>query len=190
MSGRFTHFRIEGLHDIRTIDVPIKENRLVLVGENGSGKSTVANLIFFFLTNQWYRMLTYKFKTISAILDDQEIKVTREEISEIKLSERFLKKFSLRYRSFAQDFLASRSTDEILSSAEVRLHARNLGIPRSFLYEYVASFSDEDSFLSEKLEKVAQIIKNSITDQVVYLPTYRRIEHELASILHKPLPTE
>jgi predicted ATPase len=36
-----THFQIEGLHGRnRTIDISIRD-RLVLVGENGTGKSTV-----------------------------------------------------------------------------------------------------------------------------------------------------
>jgi recombinational DNA repair ATPase RecF len=47
MSGRLTQFRIEALHNTRTIDIQIEDNKLVLVGENGTGKSTVANFIYF-----------------------------------------------------------------------------------------------------------------------------------------------
>ncbi len=41
-----TRFRIEGLHNQRNIDITMKDNKLILVGENGLGKSTVANFIF------------------------------------------------------------------------------------------------------------------------------------------------
>lgn len=64
MPGTLSRFRIEQLHARRTIDVEIQDNKLVLVGENGTGKSTVANLIYFFLTRQWERMLKYEFKSM------------------------------------------------------------------------------------------------------------------------------
>jgi ABC-type polysaccharide/polyol phosphate transport system ATPase subunit len=54
MSASITQFRIQALHGLnRAIEIPIRDNRLVLVGENGTGKSTVANLIYYALTQQW-----------------------------------------------------------------------------------------------------------------------------------------
>ena len=51
-----SRFQIQGLYNRRNIDVIIEENKLVLVGENGTGKSTVANIITFFLTCQWMKL--------------------------------------------------------------------------------------------------------------------------------------
>ena len=86
MTGTLTRFRIENLHQMRTIDVPIKDNKLVLVGENGTGKSTVANFIYYLLTRQWHRMLEYEFKSILAVIDDREIVVSREDIVDLSES--------------------------------------------------------------------------------------------------------
>lgn len=41
MSGILSRFRIEALHNSYTIDVTIKDNKLILIGENGTGKSTL-----------------------------------------------------------------------------------------------------------------------------------------------------
>ena len=41
MSEAFTRFRIEALDNRYTYDVPIRDNKLILVGENGTGKSTM-----------------------------------------------------------------------------------------------------------------------------------------------------
>ena len=48
MSISISELTIEELWGYQTFRIPIKDNKLVLVGENGIGKSTVANLIYFF----------------------------------------------------------------------------------------------------------------------------------------------
>lgn len=58
MPLKLTHFSIEGLHGNRDFNIPIVDNRLILVGENGMGKSTVAIFIFFCLTRLWDRMVS------------------------------------------------------------------------------------------------------------------------------------
>ena len=46
MSQTLSSFCVTGLHNSRTIDVRLEDGRLVLIGENGTGKSTFANLIY------------------------------------------------------------------------------------------------------------------------------------------------
>ena len=100
MLGKLSRFRIEDLHNVRTINVHIEDNKLVLVGENGTGKSTVANFIYFFLTRQWHRILNYEFKRIVAILDSKEFIVDREELVKIdtQVSEDFLSVLCVRWK--------------------------------------------------------------------------------------------
>jgi ABC-type Mn2+/Zn2+ transport system ATPase subunit len=64
MAGQLKRFRINRLHGARTLDVEIQDNRLILVGENGTGKSTVVNFIYFVLTEQWGRMAHYDFDSM------------------------------------------------------------------------------------------------------------------------------
>jgi predicted ATP-binding protein involved in virulence len=81
MPTALTQFQIEGLHGRnRTIDIPIRDNRLVLVGENGTGKSTVANLIYYTLTQQWRRIAEYRFSHMSVRASDALIRFTHEDI--------------------------------------------------------------------------------------------------------------
>jgi ABC-type branched-subunit amino acid transport system ATPase component len=73
MAGILSHFRIEALHNRHTIDVPITDNKLVLIGENGTGKSTVTNFIYFFLTRQWRRLLSYEFRRVVATIISRRV---------------------------------------------------------------------------------------------------------------------
>lgn len=80
MSGIISRFQIEALHNQKNFDVKITDNKLVIVGENGTGKSTVANFIYFFITRQWHKMIGYDFKKIIVTLDTEEIIVERKDI--------------------------------------------------------------------------------------------------------------
>jgi recombinational DNA repair ATPase RecF len=80
MAATFSRFCIEGLHNNRTVDITIEDNQLVLVGENGTGKSTVVNYLYFFLTMQWQRLLDYEFTALTAEINGEMLTFTREEI--------------------------------------------------------------------------------------------------------------
>jgi ABC-type cobalamin/Fe3+-siderophores transport system ATPase subunit len=51
-----TEFAIRGLYGYRDITIPIRDNKIVLVGVNGLGKTTIINLLYFFLSRQWYQL--------------------------------------------------------------------------------------------------------------------------------------
>jgi predicted ATP-binding protein involved in virulence len=48
MCNTLDRFRILGLHGKKNIDVAISNNTLILVGENGSGKTTFLRILFHF----------------------------------------------------------------------------------------------------------------------------------------------
>lgn len=189
MANTLSRFRIEALHNRYTIDVPINDNRLVLIGENGTGKSTVANFIYFFLTAQWRRMLDYEFKAVFATIDAIDIELTREELlksRELFKSESadlYLKPFPLSIKRRLLDLLEVYPTEELLNNpANLSYYSSQFNMSPSLLMDLLNHLSDISPLLSEPLQKAVQRLKLSITDKVLYLPTYRRIEQDLTSI--------
>jgi predicted ATP-binding protein involved in virulence len=77
---KITEFSVQRLHGHTNATIPIADNRLILVGVNGIGKSTVLNLLYFFLSRQWSRLLEYQFTEIRLKLGSQRLALTREEI--------------------------------------------------------------------------------------------------------------
>ena len=178
MPGMLTRFRIEALHNRYTIDVPIIDNKLILIGENGTGKSTVTNFIYFFLTRQWHRMRTYKFKRVVATIDSIEIDITKEDlrkrdkIFEIEDEASSLRRFPPRKRNRLLEILANRSSEDFLRHPDyvVRL-ASELDISPSVILDLLEHLPT-GSFpqISDELRSANETLKDRFPSRVLYLP--------------------
>jgi hypothetical protein len=180
MPGLLTQFRIEGLHHNRTIDIPITDNKLVLVGENGTGKSTVANFIYFLLTTQWTRMLEYDFKSITAVIDSKEYRFSHNDIS--NLARRDFIPGELLLPAFITQELET--IVENFSLEESLIHSRRIAQELKVPYQLIRREIEriQKNAIPKEFKETVQSLKESIADQVLYLPTYRRIERDLETI--------
>ena len=204
MTSKLSRFRIESLHNLRTIDVVISDNKLVLVGENGTDKSTVANLIAFFLTRQWSKMRDYEFKRIVAHLGDKEIAVSHDLIMKTDPKEfrELLHRVPAKLTREFESVVGEISLDEIQSNpGRLRSIADATGIALPVLADYFAhnladyfahnltdylarglAHDSEEQLQHRELRKTGNLISTAVKCQVLYLPTYRRIEQDLQAI--------
>jgi predicted ATPase len=189
MTTSLTRFRIENLHGRRrTLDIPIVDNRLVLVGENGSGKSTVANLIYYFLTRQWVRVKDYTFDAIEATVSGVRLRVTNEDLQSLiadrnRAVHQAEFAFSRRGRVFFSDFEAPPFPEDSPEYAHyIETLSEELDVPRSVALSALRHSKKRKSKLSTKLTESLEVLKSQDFGQFLYLPTYRRIEQDLKSI--------
>ena len=70
--------KIVGLFGKKTYEIRVENNKLILVAENGSGKTTIVNIMYYFLSRQWAKLLKYDFKEIIANINGQEIYFSRD----------------------------------------------------------------------------------------------------------------
>lgn len=190
MATNLTRFCVVGLHGAKTMDVRLDDGRLVLVGENGTGKSTFANLIYYFLTKQWLRLREYNFAEINAQFGDQELTLRPEHLNEhieARQSLRALARFrhiGSRASMHLFEQLMERSVYE--SETNLRALAQKLaaetGMPRSMVEELVKDFSDETKRKPTRVQGLDAQISELARGQFLYLPTYRRIEQDLRAI--------
>src|SRR5580658_4189065 len=80
MAYRLQRFQILGLHGWRTYDVAFHDNTLILVGENGTGKTTFLRLLFCFLSGRWLALAQFPFDRLIATIEGSEFAVTRDEV--------------------------------------------------------------------------------------------------------------
>lgn len=202
MSLFLTRFAVYGLHGKYDIDIPICDNRLILVGVNGLGKTTVVNLIYFLLTAQWGRLLDTEFVSIAICLNEQNLNVSRQDIqNKNNLSERVdrvVARFAARSpfpTRVVQKVLAHPAYQALLnlSPSERNKAARDLSRELDMPPSYVVRILDEiprsmteDLFESTKdtpaISEFLSALKEAGNQQVIYLPTFRRIEQDLKSI--------
>ncbi len=58
-------FQIRKLHGYRDLDIGLKDNTLILVGENGAGKTSILHIFYYLLSGQWRSLAKYHFESVS-----------------------------------------------------------------------------------------------------------------------------
>ena len=188
MLGQLRWFRVDGLYGFRDYQLSIRDNSLILVGENGSGKTTLLRMLFYFLSGRWQSLIQFKFDSVSAEIDGKTFRVQREELIKAFRPNRFpfMRNLPPSARREMRLLVASGNNERVREEA-MRLAAR-YGMPRIVVeQELFRVFSDEAALgeglrPSKELQSVMRDVQESMKAQILYLPTYRRIERELNSI--------
>ncbi len=183
--------QIDGLHDRISFNIPIKDNRLVLVGENGTGKSTVVNILYFFLTRQWERLLSYRFASITVTVNEEQLQLTREQLAHAIEPGR-IDKYSRRVPSGIRSFIEHLTLNSDWPDERMELELRrfvvenDFAVPMSAAIEYYRYYKlrilEESPTSIKQIKIITERLGQWMTERVLFLPTYRRIEQELHAI--------
>lgn len=191
---KLKRFIINDLFGYQTVDIPFDKNIKILIGENGLGKTTVLNTLYFVLDKKFERLSKVKFSTIELHIDNKK---------KIIIQKNQLLNFLQRNREERRSHFT-----EILSTAnEVQLqeikqliydpklpeqHKRiqlgqflkkigiNINAPTQFIYSSIRKYFEE--LEAEDFLKVIAELDSSINFKILYFPTYRRVEEELKNI--------
>lgn len=92
-----TQFEVGGLFGKQQVTIPISGNKLVIVGVNGIGKSTILSLFYYLLSRRWTKIVDIIFDWISIDIDGQHLTLTKAEIQTSQVSRNAMSVFFRRY---------------------------------------------------------------------------------------------
>lgn len=176
----FSRFKVEGLRAGIDVDVLIKDNTLIMVGENGSGKTTLLRILFYFLSGRWPRLAQFKFSKITATINGQDYVIGHKDLesAQPRLDERRLAQLPPGQRRRVMEMIDLGRLEE--AEAMMNRYGTQYGFPSWKQQELAIGKEDRSAQMLVNLqEKLASIMEA----QILYLPTYRRIERELSSII-------
>ena len=171
--GQLKEFIIYGLWEERNYQLKFEDEKLVIVGENGSGKTTVLRIFYDTLSGKWARLLRENFNKIKIKIDEDERVLAKEDLGEASLYEASAKlieelPFSLRH----QIELWDRIDFNIDGLLEMVREMESADEYRELIDHLESKVAD----IPQKVRDISRWLKNNLPYKIIYYPTYRRVE--------------
>lgn len=174
-----SRFEIKRLHGYKTVELRLTNNTLILVGENGAGKTTVLHLFYYLLSGQWSSMVKYQFEELSITIGGKKYTLHYSDIEKSlqNFDRRFLQGLPAAVQHKFMSLMEQR--EGRLITAELEILCQQYDIPISYILNEFNFIARHTGKKGDLLRQTLDSIKNSLNAQLLYLPTYRRIEQEL-----------
>lgn len=190
-------FTLKGVHGYKDITINFSGSATIIVAENGTGKTTVLGALNAFLTRRFHRLAAFSFTTLECkFFNIDEILVvpraalgsTPEELTDLlrttaetaSISEEELLDFLLNEYSPANF--------EKLRSAKIvtQIYYNSPGTYTDTKRVLDGLYSQYGSSLTEHSKAITAKLREVLKDiDVIYLPTYRRIERPMLRVSKK-----
>lgn len=194
---------IFGLFDRYNIEIPFDRQVNIFIGENGLGKTTILNCIYYVLEKKFSKLADIQFAEIK-IKFRSNSKIYTISISDIREYNRSKRRPSYKYINerdlYIEDIIENIifRYDDLLSDDDIEHKlekltyelAGTLDIPVGAARVHIRHYMNDREMLSKNKRKgnknnVLELIKaisENVSHRIIYLPTYRRIEDDFASL--------
>lgn len=191
MQNNLKSFSIFGLFGTRDINIPFNSGINILIGENGLGKTTMLNILYYTLTCKFSKLNTIVFdRLILKFYSGRIVEINKDDIMFYSEENRY-GRFDRVY-DYVNDLITDNEKQEVyelLQQDEKEARDKMIDItnrlsrrgPFSPNVIRRAVFSTFDGRFG-RIEEIKTIIKKELGCEVLYFPTYRRIEEELHNL--------
>ena len=196
MRTSIDYFKIVGLFGKKDVSLSFKNKVQIYVGENGLGKTTVLNLLYYLLSRKFDEMLKINFFSVSIKVNGKVFDFTKTQIQgyvdqnkpnhrRSGLYNHFKKMLKPEDRIELKKIIDNPRTERIEKIRSVSDYLRKAG-------RYISNVSSGEQYpvivevmaAFEKTEHIVQYVESMEENnfKLLYFPTYRRIEIDKENI--------
>lgn len=197
------YFRIYGLFGRYDVHLTFDKEVNIYIGENGLGKTTILNCLYYVLNKNFSQLANIEFRKLKIGFKNvyQEVEITKADL--LAYNKTKVNHFS-RYDDeminvMFEEFNVHPDFMGKLDEEQIDLLVRNIsdeqGIPRIVAKKYIYNYMNTRQDLnrhnmrgeSRKVKTLARAINENLHENVIYLPTYRRIENDFTNLRFREL---
>ena len=169
-------FWIIGLWRERNYHLIINDGKLIMVGENGCGKSTVLRIVYYTLSKKWGQLVKEDFERIKIVIGNEEKEFFKEQLgkpeeylidTDSELISRLPITFRRRHLDAYRDKLMAEEVLDILDTA---------GYPDGMFDVEIEKLEKVALKVPDSIKEISDWLKSRLNQPILFMPTYRRIE--------------
>ena len=195
-SSNIKYFSVYGLFGTHNVHIPFDETIKIIVGENGLGKTQILNIFYYTLCKKFERLIDYRFNRLELeFLDGQIISLSKTEIERAvfkhPLALDLINKIGIQnFLELREEFTNQRiSSFEVIQNPIIRQILEETPLPTAIILECLRSSYDENEENFANLQNCRKIITQQLDrSEIIYFPTYRRVEKDLDKIGYDEAP--
>jgi predicted ATP-binding protein involved in virulence len=184
-------FRINKLFGFRNVNIPFYNNIKILIGENGLGKTTVLNSLYYVLTEKYNKLIQIEFERVELqFFDDSKIQFTKRELeiyidyqrrnTRRHIPNKILETINLEELEhiIGDNELGNRETERIIAKYIASKRIPRWAPPNIMARELYILVKEP---IVKKFLGFKDII-GKFSTTILYFPTYRRVEEDLKNL--------
>ena len=193
-SSQLKSFSINGLFGFKDIKIPFDKEAVILIAENGSGKTTILNALYYSISCKFHKLSSIDFNSIGLeFASGVSVEIKKNDLNSFHEHDIF------EFISLLKPFLPSRDIEMLRREARkssspemIRRRLLNLidrygaSMPSKYhgrLEEIdLRARSEKGEDQKSKVDKIRTTIQENLNESILYFPTYRRIEEDLKNL--------
>ena len=189
-SSQLKSFAINGLFGFKDVAIPFDKGALILIAENGSGKTTILNTLYYSISCKFDKLSTVEFESVVLeFTSGASVEIKKSDLNSWYDRDIF-DTWSVLTSSLPLEI--NRSQRESRKSSPSESARRMLELIdtgrspskawSSLVEEWALTRGEKKIEQKSKIDTIRATIQENLNESVLYFPTYRRIEEDLKNL--------